>query len=394
MQQQTIPSSDAEVTNGHARASGSSDPFVDSAMDALSELGNKPANDNAEPPRARRRSLDEQRPEPEGPGTEEGDEGEEQPVPGGEPPEDDEGEAAEETDGEDEEAHDTRGSKEEPFTVKDLPADKFIELKVDGEKKVVSLAELASGYIGQQTINQRLNQTKKLTDEAHALAAKAKEERTTVKRALADFLKDPDQLFEYFNDTADREKILEAVAVKYAEQVTRFRKNPEERLRFERARDEARLAWERQQWEQQVQAEQQAKQQQEMHERAMRVFKPGWETGLKKAGFPDVARGGQLTPDGQRLWEEVLIRCNQRAATGAEVTSDDVADFTYRACKLLELKPRGAQKPRPAPAPAPREATAAPRRNGKDPWKDKPARERIKDNDYFLKNLRARDFRL
>jgi ribosomal protein L17 len=383
MQQQTIPSSDAEVTNGHARTSGSSDPFVDSAMDALTDLGKQPANDNAEPPRARRRAPDEQRPEPEGPGAEEGDEGEEEPVPGGEPPEEDEGEAAQETDGEDEEAHDTRGSKEEPFTVKDLPADKFIELKVDGEKKVVSLAELASGYIGQQTINQRLNQTKKLTDEAQALAAKAKEERTTVKRALSEFLKDPDQLFEYFNDTADREKILEAVAVKYAEQVTRFRKNPEERLRFERARDEARLAWERQQWEQQVQAEAHAKQQAEMQQRAESIFRPGWEQGLKRAGFPQPTK---------ELYEEVLVRCNQRAASGAEVTTDDVAEFTYRACKLLELKPKGAQKPRPAPAPAPREA--APRRNGKDPWKDKPARERVKDNDYFLKNLRSRDFRL
>jgi hypothetical protein len=48
------------------------------------------------------------------------------------------------------------GSEDNPYTVKTLPADKFVKLKVDGEETVVPMKELADGYIRQQTFNKRL----------------------------------------------------------------------------------------------------------------------------------------------------------------------------------------------------------------------------------------------
>jgi hypothetical protein len=373
MQTQTV-GGDAAPESSNGRAPSSGDAFVDSALEAFESLGGDVT------PGKRKAPVKEPAAEPAAPGTEEGDEHEEESLAG--EPDEDEREGAAEGDDEESDAHDRRGSKEEPFSVKDLPADKFIELKVDGEKKVVSLAELASGYIGQATISQRLNRTKQMADEAQAAIKKATETREQVRSAMREFLSDPEQLYAYFNETGEREQVLTAVAMKLADQVRRFRQNPEERLKFERARDEARLRWEREQWEAAKQAELQQKQQAEMNERAIRIFRPGWEAGIKRAGFPQPTK---------ELYEEVMVRCNQRAASGAEVTSDDVAEFTYRACKLLELKPKGANKPRPAPPPTPKEPRRA---NGKDPWKDMPSDRRRKDPDYFLKSLRSRDYRL
>ena len=175
--------------------------------------------------------------------------------------------------------------------------------------------------------------------------------------------------------------MLEAVALKYAEQLRAWRLDEPSRLAFQRRRDEVRLQAEREHWEAQKRAEQEEKQRAAMSEHAKKVFVPGWEAGLKKAGFPKPT---------QQLYEEVMVRCNQRAQSGALVTTDDIAEFTYRACKLLELPPKG-QKPKPAPAAAPRES--APRKRGADPWANKTRAEKLRSPDYFLRNLRPKDYR-
>lgn len=369
MQPQTIPE---PVTNGAAQPARGTDSFVDSALEALGDLAG-PDNDNARP-------SGKPRPEPKSPDGEDGDTEVEEPL--GPDAEDEDDEHGEQDTGEDAEAHDPRGSKDEPFSVKDLPSDKYIELKVDGEKTVVSLSELAAGYIRESTFSQRINRTKALADEAQAHLTRAKETQTSVREALREFVTDPQQLYDYFLATEDREKVLEAVAQRYAGQLRRFRENPQERLAFQRERDQARLQAEREHWENQKQQEAHARQQQEQQERAFKVFKPGWEAGLKKAGFPQPTK---------ELWDEVQIRCDQRHRSGHPVTSEDVAEFVHRAAKLLELPPRSAKKPRPAPAAPPKDREAQRRRG--DPWASKSSYERKKDPDYFLKNLRGRDFR-
>src|SRR5690349_14280727 len=55
----------------------------------------------------------------------------------------------------DEEA-DTRGTKEDPISITDLPEDSFIKLKIDGREETVSLRELGDGYIREQTFRGKM----------------------------------------------------------------------------------------------------------------------------------------------------------------------------------------------------------------------------------------------
>jgi hypothetical protein len=371
------------AANGAGPRPGSTDALVDAAMDALDDFGpspaarEKPENDNARKQPARKREAD--------PAGDERDDGEEQPFadPEHEEEEGEEPDAAEE--GAEEEEHDSRGSKEEPFTVKDLPKDKYIELKVDGEKVTVSFDEMASGYIREQTFTRRVNKTKMLADEAQSMVQKARDTQERVRSELRTFLSDPDEIYNFFLASDDREQVFEAAARKYAELRRAHRERPDERLAFQRRRDQERLQAEREHWEAEKRAEVEARTHQEQLARAREVFQPGWEAGLRKAGFPQPT---------QALYDEVMIRCNQQHARGEVVTTDNIADFVQRAAKLLELPPRGGKK-RPAPAPVAeprREAPSGAKKRG-DPWAGKSQREKTRDPDFFLRNLKMRDLR-
>lgn len=358
---------------------GSTDALVDAAMDALddfpSSARDKPDNDNARQKPLRKREAERT--------DEEGDDGESETLPGAEHEEEEGQEQNAEDEGADEEEHDTRGSKEEPFSIKDLPKDKYIELKVDGEKVTVSFDELASGYIREQTFTRRVNKTKMLADEAAAMVAKARDTQTRVRQELRAFLHDPEQLYDFFLASDEREQVFYRAATKYAELRRAHRERPDERLAFQRRRDQERLAYEREQWEGQKRAEVEERTKKEQLERARSVFQPGWEAGLRKAGFPEVT---------SQLWDEVIIRCNQRHARGEQVTTDDVADFVVRAARALELPPRGGKK-RPQPAPLPERTREPARSKKRDPWEGKTQKEKLRSPDFFLRNLKLRDLR-
>ena len=157
------------------------------------------------------------------------------------------------------------------------------------------------------------------------------------------------------------------------------RENPDARLQFQRQRDQAKLAAEREAFESQRRQEQEQKQQQESRQRAESIFRPGWEAGLRKAGFPE--------PNSD-LYQEVMLRCNQRIQSGGVVTSDDVAEFVVRAARLLEL-PKASERKLKAPTPSP----VKKRETGKDEWSNVPASKRRRDPDYFLRALKPRDYR-
>ncbi len=379
---QSIP--DSGSSNGVERVErGPSSPsksttesLVDSALDALQEIGG-PGEE-----RPTRREKSPERHRPDAPAE---DEQEEEALPG-------EGEDEAEEEG-DEPAHEheveehERGSRSEPFSVKDLPEDRFIKLKIDGEEAVVSFKELAEGHIRQKTFDQRITRTKQLADEAQAHLVRLNETREQLRAATREFLYDPEQLYEYFTESEEREAVVMQLAQRLAAQVRTHRENPQARLEYERQRSERKLRAEQERWQAQKQAEQQAAAQREAQERFEKVFRPGWSDGLKRAGFPDTSG-----PHGQQLWDEVMVRLNQRHQTGKAIEPADVAEFVYRAAKLLELPPKSAKKPRPAPAPSPKDRTAgAPR--GRDPWAGKTRNAKLKDPEFFLKNLRPRDFR-
>jgi hypothetical protein len=366
--EQTI---DTGANGASAPAKSGTDALIDSALDFLS--GEGPANDTAEKTRSKPKTPERQPAERDEP--EEG----EEPIGGEDAPETEtEGEGDEEGTGEEHE----RGSKEEPFSVKDLPKNKFIELKVDGEKTVVSLSELADGYIRERTFSARINRTKALADEAQAMVQQATELPKRLRSEFQSFIGDPEQIYDFFLGTEEREQTFARAAERYALLLRRFRENPHERLAFQRQRDTERLTKEREAWESQKRAVESERQRKESFQRTLSIFKPGWETGLRKAGFP--------TPT-KALYNEVMVRCRQLADSGGQVTSDDVAMFTERAAKLLEL-PRASDK-RPKPPPQ----SAAPKPKGADKrvraWDTMPAHERKKNPDYFLQSLRPKDFR-
>lgn len=349
------------------------DSLVDAALDALSET--PPSNDNAQKPREP--SVQKRRPEQEAESAPDPDESEEEPLAA----QDESAVEGEQEDGDPDKAHDLRGSKEQPFTVKDLPGDKFIEVKVDGEKTVVPLSELAAGYVREQTFHQRINKTRALAEEAQAAVEKATEFPKRLAQEFRTFVGDPEQLYEFFMQSEEREQVLEQVARRFAELRMKHRENPEERLKWLRQRDSERLRQEREAFEQQRAQEEAERTRKAEAERAMSIFKPGWEAGLRRAGFPQPTK---------ELWEEVQVRCNQRVQSGNPVTSADVEEFVVRACRLLELKPASAQKPKAAP-PAPKKPET--RRASGDEWSKVPAHKRRNSADYFLSSLKPRDFR-
>lgn len=372
---QADPQVNGTPTNG-AAAKSTSDALIDSALDFLST--EEPANDNAGKPK-KEPPAKPQRPDKREPDDDEGEEVVPEHEPGDEGTED-EGEdgAAEEP-----EEH-PRGSEENPFTVKDLPKDKLIELKVDGEKIKIPLSELADGYIRERTFSARINRTKALADEAERLTQRATQDRLRLKEEFQSFIHDPEQIYDFFLASEEREKVFVAAAERYAMLLRKFREDPDARLRFQRQRDQVRLQKEREHWEAEKEAERQEKARKEAHDSAVRIFKPGWEEGLRRAGFPKATR---------ELYDEVMVRVNQRAAQGHTITSDDVATFTERAAKLLEL-PKGNEKPKPAPvSQKPTTKSVAGKKNGVRQWDSVPAHQRRRDPEYFLRNLRTKDFR-
>src|SRR5687768_9511175 len=56
-------------------------------------------------------------------------------------------EAAEPEEADDDYLPEGKGTKENPLTVKDLPQDRFVEVKVDGKKEVVDLRDAVNGYV-------------------------------------------------------------------------------------------------------------------------------------------------------------------------------------------------------------------------------------------------------
>ena len=374
-QPQPIPANDnatpqkprLERVGDSAKRPGSTDSLVDAALDALADPV-EPPNEEREPQRAKDKRDDAERREPEVAPVE-ADEGE------------DDAQDAQGEEGAEQGEDDTRGTQADPFTVKDLPSDKYIEVKIDGQKEVVPLSELASGYIREQTFSRRLNESRALTERAQAMVQAAQAFPERLRAQFREWTQSPEQVLEFFLDSHDRENVLEKVARKYAEMRIQHREQPEARLAFERARDQRRLQQERERFEAEQRAVLEQRQQQEAQQRARAVWEPGWNEGLRRAGFPTV------TPE---LQEEVMVRCRQRIDAGRPVTSDDIAEFVARAAKLLEL-PRGGQKPQPAPKPPPKPERPAARRQGD--WDKVPRHQRARSVDFFLSGLKPRDFR-
>jgi hypothetical protein len=380
-----------DVVNYSKRSIDDSEFFKDIPPDELLEA----MGDDGEPEERPRRARPKPDREPAKPTKR-------KPEPEPEPEEDDDDESAaaaaeddepeETSDAEPEESSETKawappegkGTKDAPLTLKDLPAELFVELTVNGEKVTVDLKEAGKGYMRRQAFDQQVSKVKQGLTEAHDIAEKAVSAQERYKQQIENtragfevFIKEPKRvLAALFDNVPDKRRIVEALiedhedayeelSFAYAE----FRQREDalqkdgyatSRARRAQARDQGRrqreqakldeerrqIAVERQRWEQEQAEKTRASQDSEKKQAAQRaafaLLKPGLDAGLLALGMKD------LTPE---LNEELQVRLGvtKRVNGGRPLTADDVKKAVIRAGESLGIKP-GAQ-PRPAPAP-------------------------------------------
>lgn len=289
----------------------------------------------------------------------------------------------------------TKGTREDPLTLKDLPEDKWLKVKVDGELQLVNLREALEGsYLRPQAFDRLLSKANRAKTEAESIARDAVEHQTRFRQGFDMWIRDPAKVFGMMLD--QHEDVLEQVAIKYAELRKSETENPT--LRQQRifgaqqrkiAEDRQRTQQERQQWEAQ-------RAQTEARDAAMRELKPGYEAGIKELGFPTVTQ--EL-----RTHIHAFLQVARGQNSGRPLTPADVRDAVVRAGRYLGIAPaapaaapaRAAAAPARAPAPAarPRPAPAQmatptrpqPSSNGSR-WDGVPQSHRFNNLDYFLED--------
>ena len=254
-------------------------------------------------------------------------------------------------DGEEEFEEDSgEGSKTQPYNVKTLP-DQYVTLKVDGEEKVVSLREMTDGYMRQDAFHKRLSQVNQLKEKAEKTAERFKSEEARFKDAFTGLIRDPDNLFEFLDEHSP--EVLDAVARKMLSRVIQDRNNPQAKMEREYAKRQERLEREREAFQRERDTAERTRAEQETHVKYVNEFKPGFEAGMKRAGYPQVTDEFKATVRG--------IVAAKREALG-KVTAKDVEDAVVRAARALDLQTVQARKPAPPPTAKP---SAAPPRKPK-----------------------------
>lgn len=274
------------------------------------------------------------------------------------------------------------GTKKKPYVRDDLPEDRFVKVKVDGQETVVSLRDLADGYAGQKAIQQRFE---RIALERQAMTREVESAKDEVKKTNDHFramLSDPEEFYQLLSH-ADFEQTLHTLAKKRWDDLAMWRKNPSARAEFERQRNERAFQQQQQRLQQEQQRQQQTQQEQAQLEHRTKVIKPGWEEGLRRAGNPDVNHP-EFIPLAQTFLD--LATKKERMAT-----TDEVASAVVRAAKALGLKPMGAGAPPPRkdiirkPPPAANQP-----RNGKGRWDTVPRQQRTNNPDYFMTGMKLR----
>ena len=241
----------------------------------------------------------------------------------------------------DEEA-DTRGTKEDPISVKDLPADKFIKLKIDGKEETVSLRELGDGYIREQTFRGKLKEIKDVPGKLDQLEQSFKERLTGQRGQVNKLLSSPDKLFEFYTQSDETEAVGMELAKRFAQLAAAEKANPLAKQQRQLARKEALLEQQRKDHERTTREQETQRQASEASQRRAAALKPVWEEALKEAGFPKPT---------SELYELVNVNVTAQAKKlGRPVSPAEFKAIALRAIKFLDLKP-GGNKPAPAPKP-------------------------------------------
>lgn len=233
------------------------------------------------------------------------------------------------------------GSRAAPYTVKTLP-DAFVTLKIDGEEQVVPLREMTDGYMRQEAFHKRMNQVAQLTERAKEAGERFKTESERFRSSFTSLINSPDELFSFLDDHSP--EVLDAVSRKQLQRIMAWQNDPQARIAHEYDKRQRALEKQRERLEAERGEYQRTRQEQEAHQRYLAEFKPGYEAGMKRAGYPKVT---------DELRETVKGLIAAKRASAGKVTAKDVEEAVVRAARAVGAETVAARKPAPAPVAAP-----------------------------------------
>jgi hypothetical protein len=269
-----------------------------------------------------------------------------------------------------------KGSREAPLKHKDLPADKFVEVKnAAGERVVVSLKDALSGtFMSRDVVNRHVNEAKQAEEKAIAVATKAVEHQKRANAGVQALLRNPEALVKTLVE--HHMPVLHQVAKAYA----LMRKDPSLREGLLSAIREERVTAQGREVEQRRQALEQQEQERAEQAQLERTLKPAYRQGLKDAG---ILRESDITDelrDGIRMRYQFLMAKHGRMLTAAEMRFC-VTD----AAAVLKTQGKLKAPPRPRAVPAPAQAQTTPREtNGKKDWTKVPHEQRMRDPEFLF----------
>lgn len=246
-----------------------------------------------------------------------------------------------------------KGTRDKPYSVKDLPQDRFVEIKVNGKREIVPMSELADGHIRHETFTRVHNEAKDALAKANTVVERAQAQQRAFGEKINAFLDSPNDFYEFMSEHAP--KTLEAMARKLAADMVEWQKNPQTKYERDNARTQRKLDQQRAELDARRDAEETERRTSTAANAAKAALAPGYQAGLKKIGVSDPTT---LTAE-FRATVRVLLERTQ--ALGRALTAEDVTAAMVRAAQLEPPKATvAARKPEPAPArPAPARKPAA-----------------------------------
>lgn len=272
-----------------------------------------------------------------------------------------------------------KGTRETPLTIKDIPKDKFIEVKVDGQKMVVDLAEALDGtFMRPAYLHKALNTAKAELGKAKTVAQDAINSKESFQQNWTRLLGNPEALLSYFVDSADSEAVFEQAVIGYLQIRKAEKNNPDLHLRRVRARDEREIDRRRKELDSREHTERTTRENAQRVEQIKQSWAPGMKAGLQAAGFPEWT---------DALREEVEIRLARVRRKNGTITAEDWETAIPAAAKAIGAKPASARERRPAPAQQPAAPTPRPRAtNGKKDWSTVPETQRLRDPSFYFRD--------
>jgi hypothetical protein len=233
------------------------------------------------------------------------------------------------------------GSKEKPFSVKTLP-EAYVTIKVDGKEETVSVREMTDGYMREKAFHKKVSETADLAKTAKAAADRFQSETKALQDSFRQLLQDPDDLYDFLETHAD--ETMDKLARKRLQLLIEEQKNPQ--LKWQRQAEKLKRTTEAQnkKLREELDTHKRTQQEERDHQRYLSAFKPGYDAGMKKAGYPKVTEDFKLTFNG-------LVSAVR--ASGREVTAQDIEQAIVRAARATAAETVETRKPAPAPAPAP-----------------------------------------